>query len=78
VRGRITAHGPRRASAFAHPPHAPFPSPFPSLPPAGVRLDAAHGQLQRYYEGVSSNKALVMKLLGIIVTFMVFFAIFLA
>jgi hypothetical protein len=56
----------------------PYPPPFPSLTPAGVRLDAAHGQLQRYYEGVSSNKALVMKLLGIIVTFMVFFAIFLA
>ncbi len=67
-----------RATASSHiqsPPSSPS-SPLFSL--AGVQLNAAQGQLQRYYEGVSSNKALVLKLLSIIVAFIVFFAVFLA
>ncbi len=58
------------------PPHFSSLHPFSPLR-AEVRLDGARGELQRYYDRVSSNRMLVLKLLSILVAFVVFFSVFL-
>lgn len=43
-----------------------------------MNLDNAQSQLQRYYDNVSSNRMLILKIFGILVAFILLFSFFLA
>ncbi|EGD82647.1 hypothetical protein PTSG_03305 [Salpingoeca rosetta] len=43
-----------------------------------MNVDAAHSELMKYYQSVSSNRGLMLKIFGVLVTFFVLFIVFLA
>ena len=49
------------------------------LPPTqSMNVEAAHNELLRYYQSVSSNRGLMLKILGVLVVFFILFVVVLA
>eukprot|EP01137_Pigoraptor_chileana_P030692 Opistho-2@17536 len=45
---------------------------------AELNIEAAHGELLKYFENISSNRWLMIKIFGILIVFFVFFVVFMA
>ena len=45
---------------------------------AHMNVESAHDELLRYFRSVSSNRWLMMKIFGVIIVFIIIFAVFLA
>jgi syntaxin 5 len=43
-----------------------------------MNVEAAHNELLRYYQSVSSNRGLMLKILGVLVVFFILFVVVLA
>lgn len=45
---------------------------------AELNIEAAHGQILKYFQSVSKNRWLMIKIFGVLIMFFIFFVIFLA
>lgn len=45
---------------------------------AELNIEAAHGQILKYFQSVTNNRWLMIKIFGVLITFFIFFVIFLA
>lgn len=45
---------------------------------AELNIEAAHGQILKYFQSVTSNRWLMIKIFGVLISFFIFFVIFLA
>lgn len=45
---------------------------------AELNIEAAHGQILKYFQSVTSNRWLMIKIFGVLIAFFIFFVIFLA
>lgn len=45
---------------------------------AGLNIEAAHTQILKYFQSVTSNRWLMIKIFGVLIFFFIFFVVFLA
>ena len=43
-----------------------------------MNVDAAHNELMKYFQSVSSNRGLMLKIFGVLLVFFIFFVVVLA
>lgn len=43
-----------------------------------MNIEAAHGELLKYFKGVTSNRWLMIKIFGVVIVFFIIFIVFLA
>lgn len=65
--GRVQQHHPARNGLTPSPPAS-----------QSMNVEAAHNELLKYYQSVSSNRGLMLKILGVLIVFFILFVVVLA